>query len=80
MDDVEWKPLPEGLWPEGAVFADLPGVIVEVFCEDGVPTWKVIRANGRGKMAKEIVSGTADSVEAAKAAAIHEAGLVIRSK
>ena len=29
MADVEWKPLPTPMWPEGSVMADLPGLILE---------------------------------------------------
>jgi hypothetical protein len=27
--DVEWKPLPTPMWPEGSVMADLPGLLLE---------------------------------------------------
>ena len=41
MADVEWKPLPTPMWPEGSVMADLPGLILEASFDQGVPTWKV---------------------------------------
>jgi hypothetical protein len=47
MADVEWKPLPTPMWPEGSVMADLPGLILEASFDQGVPTWKVERNNGR---------------------------------
>jgi hypothetical protein len=73
MVDVEWKPLPTPMWPEGSVMADLPGLILEVSFDQGVPTWKVQRRNGKNALPDLISSGTADSCEAAKAAALHVA-------
>ncbi len=73
MADVEWKPLPTPMWPEGSVMADLPRLLLEVFFEQGVPTWKVQRRNGENTLPDLVSSGTADSFEAAKAAALHVA-------
>jgi hypothetical protein len=69
MADVEWKPLPTPMWPEGSVIADLPGLILEASFDQGVPTWKVQRNNGKNALPDLISSGTADSFEATKAAA-----------
>jgi hypothetical protein len=45
-----------------------------VFTQDGVPTWKVSRSAKAGSSRDElIVNGTADTFEAAKAAALFEA-------
>jgi hypothetical protein len=41
--------------------------------EQGVPTWKVQRRNGEDTLPDLVSSGTADSFEAAKAAALHVA-------
>ena len=73
MADVEWKPLPTPMWPEGSVMADLPGLILEASFDQGVPTWKVQRHNGKNALPDLVSSGTADSFEAAKAAALHVA-------
>ena len=68
MADVEWQPLP-ALWPEPAVWTDVGELMLLVFTQDGVPTWEVSRrAKARGSR-----DGTADTFEAAKAAALFEA-------
>lgn len=71
MTDIEWKPLPTPMWPEGSVMADLPGLMLEATFDDGVPTWKVLRQRGKNVLPELVSSGTADSFEAAKAAARH---------
>jgi hypothetical protein len=71
MAEIEWKPLPTPLWPEGSVMADLPGLMLEATFDDGVPTWKVLRQRGKNVLPELVSSGTADSFEAAKAAARH---------
>src|SRR5271165_1162071 len=73
MTDVLWKPLPMPMWPEGSVMADLPGLILEASFDQGVPTWKVQRKSGKNALPDLVSSGTADSFEAAKAAALHVA-------
>jgi hypothetical protein len=73
MADVEWKPLPTPMWPEGSVMADLPGLILEASFDQGVPTWRVQRHNGKNALPDLVSSGSADSFEAAKAAALHVA-------
>ncbi len=75
MTDIQWKLLPTPMWPEGSVTADLPGLILEVSFEDGVPAWKIHRSNGGNALPDLVASGTADSFDAAKAAALHEAEL-----
>jgi hypothetical protein len=44
-----------------------------VFTEDDVPTWEVRRKTKRGGGSDLVVGGTADTFEAAKAAALFEA-------
>jgi len=73
MTDVSWKPLPTPMWPKGSVMADLPGLILGASFDQGVPTWKVQRKNGKNALPELISSGAADSFEAAKAAALHVA-------
>jgi hypothetical protein len=74
MADVEWQPLP-ALWPEPAVWTDVGELMVLVFTQDGVPTWEVNRRAEAGSSGDDdlIASGTADTFEAAKAAALFEA-------
>jgi hypothetical protein len=71
----QWKLLPTPMWPEGSVTADLFGLILEVSFEEGVPVWKIHRSNGGDALPDLVASGTADSFDAAKAAALHEAEL-----
>jgi hypothetical protein len=73
MADVEWKPLPTPMWPQGSVIADLPGLVLEASFEQGVPTWRVERHNGENSLPELVANGTADSLDAAKAAALHVA-------
>jgi hypothetical protein len=61
MADIEWKPLPTPMWPEGSVIADLPGLMLEATFDDGVPTWKVLRQRGKNVLPELVSSGTADS-------------------
>jgi len=49
--------------------ADSPGLILEASFDQGVPTWKVQRHNGKNTLPDLVSSGTADSFETAKAAA-----------
>jgi len=72
MVDVEWKPLPTPMWPPGSIMADWQGLVLEVSFEEGVPTWKVQR-QVTGALPDLISQGTADSVSAAKAAAVYAA-------
>jgi hypothetical protein len=53
--------------------ADVPGLMLEVSFEAGVPTWKVHRDRGKNAVPDLVAKGTADSFEAAKAAALHVA-------
>jgi hypothetical protein len=46
--------------------------------EAGVPTWKVSEQTGDPQKWKMIAEGTADSFEAAKAAALYEAETALR--
>ena len=77
--DIAWEPMPEGLFGSPALMAEVEGLTVFAFLEDGVPTWEV-RAKaeenyggGRQLVWRLVTSGTADSFEAAKAAAVFEA-------
>ena len=74
MADIEWQPLPS-LWPSPAVWTDVGGFMLLVFTQDDVPTWEV-RRKARSVDGSEddlIVCGSADTFEAAKAAALFEA-------
>src|SRR6266852_496255 len=73
MTDVEWQPLPP-LWPEPAVWTDVGELMLLVFTQDGVPTWEVSRRAKAGSSRDDLIAnGTADTFEAAKAAALFEA-------
>ncbi len=74
MTDVDWQPLPP-LWPSPAVSTDVGGFMLLVFTEDIVPTWEVRRKakTDGGGGSDLVVGGTADTFEAAKAAALFEA-------
>lgn len=73
MADIEWKPLPAGLWTLPAVFMEAGNLLLEAFMEAGVPTWKVSEKTNDPLKWNLIAKGTADSFEAAKAAALYEA-------
>jgi hypothetical protein len=73
MADIEWQTLPT-LWPNPAIWTDVGEFMLLVFTQDGVPTWEVRRrVNLGGSRDDLIASGTADTFEAAKAAALFEA-------
>ena len=73
MADIEWKPLPAGLWTPPAVFAELENLLLQAFTDDGVPTWEISKKRGKRGEWNIIAKGTADTFEAAKAAAVFEA-------
>ena len=73
MADIEWKPLPTGLWTPPAVFAEVENLLLQTFTEDGVPTWEISKKRGERGEWNMIAMGTADSFVAAKAAALFEA-------
>jgi hypothetical protein len=73
MADIEWKPLPTGLWTPLAVFAEVGNFLFQAFTEDGVPTWEISKKIGKRGAWNIIAKGTADSFEAAKAATVFEA-------
>ena len=77
--EIEWKPLLTPMWPEGSVMADWSGLLLEASFEQGVPTWKVQRPMGQNALPTLVANGTADSFEAAKAAALHTAQTELRS-
>jgi hypothetical protein len=60
------------MWPLGSIMANCRDLILEVSFEEGVPTWKVQRQI-KDALPDLIARGTADSVTAAKAAALHVA-------
>ena len=73
-NNVDWRPLP-ALWPGPAIWADAGDFMLLVFTQDGTPTWEVRRRSKVGGQAEDlVVNGTADTFEAAKAAALFEAG------
>jgi hypothetical protein len=72
MADIEWQPLPP-LWPAPAVWTDVGDLMLLVYTQDGVPTWEVRRAKPGSSGDEVIANGTADTFEAAKAAALFEA-------
>jgi hypothetical protein len=73
MADIEWRPLP-ALWPGPAVWTDVGEQMLLVFTQDGVPTWEVSRRAKVGRSRDDLAAnGTADTFEAAKAAALFEA-------
>jgi hypothetical protein len=57
-----------------AVFAEVGNLFLQAFTDDGVPTWEISKKTGERGDWKVIAKGTADSFEAAKAAALFEAG------
>jgi hypothetical protein len=73
MSNIDWQPLPP-LWPSPAVSTDVGGFMLLVFTEHNVPTWEVRckakKVDGHDDL---VVGGTADTFEAAKAAALFEA-------
>jgi hypothetical protein len=74
MADAEWQPLPP-LWPAPAVWTDVGEFMLLVYTQEGVPTWEVSRRAKSGSSRDELIAnGTADTFEAAKAAALFEAG------
>jgi hypothetical protein len=70
MTDLKWQPLPP-LWPPPAVTTDVENLMLLVFTQDGVPTWEIRRRD----MTQDdlVASGTADTFEAEKSAALFEA-------
>lgn len=74
MADIEWKPLPTGLWTPPAVFVEVGNLLLQAFTDDGVPSWEISKKTGERGEWNIIAKGTADSFEAAKAAALFEAG------
>jgi hypothetical protein len=75
MSDIEWQPLPSPMWPAPAIWTDAGDFTLLVFTLDGVPTWEVRHRATLGSIGRDdlIVEGTADTFEAAKAAALFEA-------
>jgi hypothetical protein len=77
----DWTPLPS-LWPEPAASRIVGEYDLLVFTQEGVPTWEV-RYDVRQSPARNFglnVNGTADSFDAAKAAALHEASILRAAK
>jgi hypothetical protein len=72
MSEIEWRPLPP-LWPSPAEFADVGECLLLVFTQNSVPIWEVYRRSKTDNNEIDlIVSGTADTFAAAKAAACFE--------
>lgn len=77
----DWTPLPS-LWPEPAASRIVGEYDLLVFTQEGVPTWEV-RFDVRQSPARSfglMANGTADSFDAAKAAALHEASILMAAK
>jgi hypothetical protein len=74
MSELEWQLLPSPMWPAPAVFTDVGDFTLLVFTQNGVPTWEVRRRATLGNDRDDLLAdGTADTFEAAKAAALLEA-------
>jgi hypothetical protein len=75
IDDLHRLATAASLWPSPAVSTDVGGFILLVFTEDNVPTWEVRRKAKKvdGREDDLVVGGTADTFDAAKAAALFEA-------
>ena len=70
MAESDWQALPTPMWPVPAAWTDAGEFMLLVFTQDGVPTWEV---RGRSDRRDLIATGTADTFEAAKEAALFEA-------
>ena len=69
------------LWPSPAVSTDVGGFVLLVFTEKNVPTWEV-RCKAKKVDRRDddlVVGGTADTFEAAKAAAAAVSEVLARS-
>jgi hypothetical protein len=74
MSELEWQPLPSPMWPAPAAFIDVGDFTLLVFTQNGVPIWEVRRRATVGDGRDDLLAdGTADTFEAAKAAALFEA-------
>jgi hypothetical protein len=72
MTEIEWQPLPTPMWPSPAVFTDVGDFELLVFTDNGVPTWEVYKRIEGSRDRDLITRGTADTFEAAQAAALFE--------
>lgn len=81
MPDITWRPLTEMHSSQPAVWTDTGVFELSVFTLDGVPTWEVHGGPKKGKSGRlePVTSGTADSLEAAKAAALTAAEAALAS-
>jgi hypothetical protein len=70
MAERDWQPLPTPMWPAPAVWTDAGEFMLLVFTQDGVPTWEVYGGRDRRD---PVATGTADTFEAAKQAALFSA-------
>jgi hypothetical protein len=62
------------MWTSPAVWTDVGEQMLLVFTESGVPTWEIHSKTMVGPEGSSMIkSGTADTFEAAKAAALYEA-------
>jgi hypothetical protein len=75
MSAIEWQPLPSPMWPAPALWTDVGEFTLLVFTQEGVPTWEVRqRAKAKSDIGNDLAAeGTADTFEAAEAAALFEA-------
>ena len=65
---------PHGALDTPAVFAEVGNLVLQAFTDDGVPTWEISKKTAERGEWNVIAKGSADSFEAAKAAALFEAG------
>jgi hypothetical protein len=80
MADIDWKPLPTGLWTPPAVFAEMENLFLQAFTDDGVPTWEISKKTGERGEWKVISKGTADSFEAAEDGGALRSGSIIHDR
>jgi hypothetical protein len=73
MADIDWKPLPTGLWTPPAVFAEVGNLFLQAFTDDGVPTWEISKKTEERGEWKVIARALPTPFEVAKAAALFEA-------
>ncbi len=83
MHAVEWKPMPVRQFLPPSVTAEIAGdLCLAAFSDYGIPTWEVRRKIDvqygltRQRQWQLVAYGTADSIEAAKLAALQGAELL----
>jgi hypothetical protein len=64
---------PHGALDTPCCLCEVGDLLLQAFTDDGVPTWEISKKTGERGEWNIIAKGTADSFEAAKAAALFEA-------